>query len=33
MVGPTRLLAAMLRDLGVSILRLIKTMTHFTSLF
>jgi hypothetical protein len=32
-VGPTRLLAAMLGDLGVSTLRSIKTMTQFSSLF
>jgi hypothetical protein len=32
-VGPARLLAAMLGDLGVSTLRLIKTMTQFSSLF
>jgi hypothetical protein len=32
-VGPARLLAAMLRDLGVSTLCLIKTMTQFSSLF
>jgi hypothetical protein len=32
-VGPARLLAAMLGDLGVSTLRLIKTMTPFSSLF
>jgi hypothetical protein len=32
-VGPARLLAAMLGDLGVSALRSIKTMTHFSSLF
>jgi hypothetical protein len=31
-VGPARLLAAMLRDLGVSTLRSIKTMTQFSSL-
>jgi hypothetical protein len=32
-VGPARLLAAMLGDLGVSTLHLIKTMTQFYSLF
>jgi hypothetical protein len=32
-VGPARLLAAMLGDLGVSTLRSIKTMTQFSSLF
>jgi hypothetical protein len=32
-VGPARLLAAMLGDLGVSSLRSIKTMTQFSSLF
>jgi hypothetical protein len=32
-VGPARLLAAMLGDLGVYTLRLIKTMTQFSSLF
>jgi hypothetical protein len=32
-VGPARLLAAMLGDLGVSILRSIKTMTQFSSRF
>jgi hypothetical protein len=32
-VGPARLLAAMLGDLGVSTLCLIKTMTQFSSLF
>jgi hypothetical protein len=32
-VSPARLLAAMLGDLGVSILHLIKTMTKFSSLF
>jgi hypothetical protein len=32
-VGPARLLAAMLGDLGVSTLRLIKTMTQFSSCF
>jgi hypothetical protein len=32
-VFPARLLAAMLGDLGVSTLRLIKTMTQFSSLF
>jgi hypothetical protein len=31
-VGPARLLVAMLRDLGVSTLRSIKTMTQFSSL-
>jgi hypothetical protein len=31
-VGPARLLAAMLGDLGVSTLRSIKTMTQFSSL-
>jgi hypothetical protein len=31
--GPTRFLAAMLGDLGVSTLRSIKTMTQFSSLF
>jgi hypothetical protein len=32
-VGPAKLLAAMLRNLGVSTLRLIKTITQFSSLF
>jgi hypothetical protein len=32
-VGPARLLTAMLGDLGVSTLHLIKTMTRFSSLF
>jgi hypothetical protein len=32
-VGPARLLAAMLGDLGVSTLRSIKTMTQISSLF
>jgi hypothetical protein len=32
-VGPAILLAAMVGDLGVSTLRLIKTMTQFSSLF
>jgi hypothetical protein len=32
-VGPARLLAAMLRDVGVSTLRSIKTMTQFSSPF
>jgi hypothetical protein len=32
-VGPARLLAAMLGDLGASTLRSIKTMTQFSSLF
>jgi hypothetical protein len=32
-VGPARLLAAMLGDLGASALRSIKTMTQFSSLF
>jgi hypothetical protein len=32
-VGPARLLAAMLGDLGVSTLRSIKTVTQFSSLF
>jgi hypothetical protein len=32
-VGPARLLAAMLGNLGVSTLRSIKTMTQFSSLF
>jgi hypothetical protein len=32
-VGPARFLAAMLGDLGASTLRLIKTMTQFSSLF
>jgi hypothetical protein len=32
-VGPARLLAAMLEDLGVSTLHSIKTMTQFSSLF
>jgi hypothetical protein len=32
-VGPARLLAAMLGDLGVSTLRSIKTMTQFSSLW
>jgi hypothetical protein len=32
-VSPARLLAAMLGDLGVSSLRLIKNMTKFSSLF
>jgi hypothetical protein len=32
-VGPTRLLAAMLGDLGVSTLRSIKTMTQFILFF
>jgi hypothetical protein len=32
-VGPARLLAAMLGDLGASTLRSIKTMTRFSSLF
>jgi hypothetical protein len=32
-VGPAKLLAAMLGDLGVSLLRSIKIMTQFSSLF
>jgi hypothetical protein len=32
-VGPAKLLAAMLGDLGASTLRSIKTMTQFSSLF
>jgi hypothetical protein len=32
-VGLARLLAAMLGDLGVSILRSIKTITQFSSIF